>query len=90
MTHVDETPWPLQANDRRGHAWVLSDASSPKVCFTLEQSRGATYAKALFGEGTDRPFAGVRISDGYGVYRAESLPGQQPHGLRLEWSLLLY
>jgi transposase len=83
VVHVDETPWPIQASDQRGHAWVLSDAASPKVCFALEQSRGAVHAKSLFGEtisltdATTQPFAGVRISDDYAAYRSESLPGQQ-------------
>lgn len=83
VVHVDETPWPIQANDQRGHAWLLSDADSPKVCFALEQSRGAVHARTLFGkaipltDATTQPFAGVRISDDYAAYRSESLPGIQ-------------
>jgi transposase len=83
VVHADETPWPIQTNDRLGYAWLLADASSPKVCFALEQSRGAVHAKALFGKGipagdaTMQPFAGVRISDDYAAYRSESLPGFQ-------------
>ncbi len=48
---------------------------SPKVCFTLQNSRGVTHAEKLFGAQTEQPFKGVRISDDYGAYRA--LPGQQ-------------
>lgn len=83
VVHADETPWPIQDLQGAGYAWNMSDASSPKVCFVLEQSRGAIHAKALFGEGipsidtTTHPFAGVRISDDYAAYRSESLPGQQ-------------
>ena len=77
VVHVDETPWPIQTNDQRGHAWLLSDASSPKVCFALEQSRGAVHARALFGQDSDRPFAGVRVSDDYAAYRNQELPGTQ-------------
>ncbi|QQS19772.1 transposase [Candidatus Saccharibacteria bacterium] len=69
--HVDETPWAIQQNDGYGYAWCLSDASSEKVCYSLENSRGVTHARNLIGE----QFTGVRISDDYAVYR--SLPGQQ-------------
>lgn len=69
--HADETPWAIQQNDGYGYAWCLSDASSEKVYYSLENSRGAPHARKLFGE----QFTGVRISDDYGVYR--SLPGIQ-------------
>jgi transposase len=77
VVHADETPWPIQDLQGGGYAWVLADASSPKVCFALENSRGAVHAKSLFGESTDQPFAGVRITDDYGAYRSQALPGQQ-------------
>jgi hypothetical protein len=67
IVHVDETPWSIQQNDGHGYAWSLSDAGSQKVCYSLKQSRGATYAKALFGENTKQPFTGIRISDDYGA-----------------------
>ena len=54
-----------------GYAWSLSDAASPKVYFSLDNSRGAIHARNLFGD----QFSGVRISDDYGAYRA--LPGIQ-------------
>jgi transposase len=73
--HADETPWAIQQNDGYGYAWCLSDATSEKVYYSLENSRGAPHAKRLFGQDTDQPFTGVRISDDYGVYRA--LPGIQ-------------
>lgn len=69
--HADETPWAIQQNDGYGYAWCLSDANSDKVCYALENSRGAIHARTLIGE----RFTGVRISDDYGVYR--SLPGMQ-------------
>lgn len=69
--HADETPWAIQQNDGLGYAWSLSDASSQRVCFSLENSRGAIHARNLFGT----QFTGVRISDDYGAYRA--LPGTQ-------------
>jgi transposase len=69
--HADETPWAIQQNNGYGYAWSLSDATSPKVYFSLENSRGAVHAKNLFGD----QFTGVRISDDYGAYRA--LPGTQ-------------
>lgn len=69
--HADETPWAIQQNDGLGYAWSLSDATSEKVCYTLENSRGALHARNLFGE----QFTGIRISDDYGAYR--SLPGTQ-------------
>lgn len=69
--HADETPWAIQQNDGLGHAWSLSDSFSDKVCYFLENSRGAVHARKLFGE----HFRGVRISDDYSVYRA--LPGIQ-------------
>lgn len=69
--HADETPWAIQQNDGYGYAWSLSDATSPKVYYALENSRGAIHARELFGN----QFAGVRVSDDYGVYR--SLPGTQ-------------
>lgn len=75
VVHGDESPWPIQSLQGQGYAWNLSDANSPKVCFTLENSRGAPHAKHLFGVGTNQPFTGTRISDDYGVYR--SLPGSQ-------------
>jgi transposase len=77
IVHVDETPWAIQANNRLGYAWVLADASSPSVCYELAQSRGATYARSLFGQDTDQPFSGIRISDDYGPYRNPRLPGRQ-------------
>jgi transposase len=83
VVHADETPWPIQDLQGHGYAWNICDAASPKVCFALEQSRGAVHAHALFGESipsvdvTTQPFAGVRISDDYAAYRSESLPGQQ-------------
>jgi transposase len=77
VTHADETPWPIQANDQLGCAWVLADASSPKVCFALEQSRGAVHARNLFGQTTGQAFAGVRVSDDYAAYRNPGLPGTQ-------------
>lgn len=77
VAHADETPWPIQDLQGAGYAWVLADASTPNVCFALEQSRGATYAQTLFGQNTDQPFAGVRISDDYSPYRNPELPGTQ-------------
>lgn len=77
VVHADETPWPIQDRQGHGYAWNMCDAASSKVCFTLEQSRGATYAQTLFGQGTDQPFAGIRITDDYAAYRSESLPGTQ-------------
>ncbi len=76
IVHADETPWPIQ-QEGGGYAWVLADASSPKVCFALEQSRGAVHAQTLFGQNTNQPFAGVRVSDDYGPYRNPALPGVQ-------------
>lgn len=69
--HADETSWPLQDHDGLGQAWVLADAASPNVCYSLADSRGSRHARQLFGS----EFEGVRISDDYGAYRA--LPGQQ-------------
>lgn len=77
VVHADETPWPIQDLQGAGYAWNLCDAASAKVCFALEQSRGATYAQTLFGKDTARPFTGIRISDDYAAYRSESLPGTQ-------------
>jgi transposase len=77
VVHGDETPWPIQDLQGAGYAWNMCDAGSAKVCFALEQSRGATYAQSLFGQGTDQPFAGIRITDDYAAYRSDELPGQQ-------------
>ena len=77
IDHVDETPWPIKTLQGLGYAWVLADAGSPKVCFALEQSRGAIQAQKLFGQDTDQPFDGVRISDDYAAYRSDHLPGTQ-------------
>ena len=76
VVHVDETPWPIQ-QEAGGYAWALADASRPSVCYELVASRGAPHAKRLFGQGTDNPFAGVRISDDYSPYRNPELPGSQ-------------
>jgi transposase len=76
VVHADETPWKIQA-EGGGYAWVLADASSPRVWYDLATSRGAPHAQSLFGQGTDQPFAGVRISDDYGAYRNPELPGRQ-------------
>jgi transposase len=77
VVHADETPWPIQDLQGQGHAWVLADASSPRVCFALEQSRGAVHAQTLFGQNTDQPFVGIRVSDDYSPYRNPELPGTQ-------------
>jgi hypothetical protein len=77
VVHADETPWPIQDLQGAGYAWNLCDAGSPKVCFALEQSRGVVHAQTLFGQDSDHPFVGVRISDDYGVYRNPKLPGTQ-------------
>lgn len=71
VVHLDETPWPIQNNDRLGYAWVLADAHTPRVCFALENSRGVVHAKSLVGEA----YHGIRVSDDYGAYR--SLSGTQ-------------
>lgn len=76
VVHTDETPWAIQ-QEGGGYAWVLADAGSPKVCYDLVVSRGAPHAKRLFGQNTDQPFAGVRVSDDYGPYRNPRLPGIQ-------------
>lgn len=76
VVHADETPWPIQ-QEGGGYAWVLADASSPNVCYDLTTSRGAPHAKALFGQGTDQPFVGIRVSDDYSPYRNPELPGTQ-------------
>jgi transposase len=76
VVHADETPWKIQ-QEQGGYAWVLADASSSKVCYDLTNSRGALHARELFGQNTDQPFAGVRISDDYGAYRNPELPGSQ-------------
>lgn len=73
VVNVDETPWPIQGEEGRGYAWALCDALSPRVYFALASTRGAVHAHTLFGTG----FSGVRISDDYAPYRAESLPGFQ-------------
>lgn len=75
VVHSDESPWPIQDLQGAGYAWNLSDGLSPKVCFALQNSRGAIHAKALFGADSDQPFTGTRISDDYGAYR--TLPGSQ-------------
>jgi transposase len=72
VNHVDETPWPIQSEEGRGYTWSLSDAYSPRVCFVGAISRGAVHAQKLF-----KDFAGVRVSDDYGAYRAETLSGSQ-------------
>jgi transposase len=77
IIHADETPWPIQDLQGAGYAWNVCDATSPKVCFALEQSRGAVHAQTLLGQGTDHPFAGVRITDDYSAYRNPELPGTQ-------------
>lgn len=76
--HADETPWAIRDNDGLGHAWVLSDSHSPRVCYALESGRGVQHARDLLGEGFD----GIRVSDDYGAYR--NLPGEQ----QLCWSHL--
>ena len=76
VVHVDETPWKIQ-QEGGGYAWVLADAGSPKVCYELTTSRGAPHAQRLFGQDTDQPFVGVRVSDDYGPYRNPKLPGIQ-------------
>lgn len=77
VVHADETSWPIQDLQGSGYAWVLADSNSPSVCYALEQSRGAKYAKTLFGEGSNQPFTGTRITDDYGPYSSASLPGSQ-------------
>jgi transposase len=77
VVHADETSWPLQQLQGAGYAWVLADAASPRVCYELAQSRGAATAKSLFGQDTDHPFTGIRITDDYGAYRNPQLPGTQ-------------
>jgi transposase len=77
VVHGDETPWPIQDLQGAGYAWNMCDANSSKVCFALEQSRGVAQAQKLFGQDTDHPFAGVRITDDYGAYRNPELPGRQ-------------
>jgi transposase len=73
VVNADETPWPIQGEEGRGYAWGLSDARSPRVCFVCAISRGAVHAQNLIGP----DFNGVRISDDYGPYRSETLPGSQ-------------
>lgn len=75
--HADESSWPIQSLQGAGYAWNLSDATSPKVCYALTNSRGVMHAKQLFGQDTGRPFRGIRISDDYGAYRGTTLPGSQ-------------
>lgn len=77
IVHVDETPWAIQGLQGGGYAWVLADAGSLKVYYEFAQSRGAPTAKLLFGQGTSKPFAGVRVSDDYSPYRNPKLPGTQ-------------
>jgi transposase len=72
VNHADETPWPIQSEEGRGYTWSLSDAYSPRVCFVCAISRGTVHARKLFED-----FTGVRISDDYTAYRAETLPGSQ-------------
>lgn len=76
IVHVDETPWTIQ-QEKGGYAWVLADANSPRVCYDLTASRGAPHVRRLFGQNTDQPFAGIRVSDDYGAYRNSELPGTQ-------------
>ncbi len=73
VVNVDETPWPIQEEEGRGYAWVLSDATSPKACYVCAISRGAVHAQNLIGP----DFTGIRISDDYAPYRGETLPGSQ-------------
>lgn len=73
VVNADETPWPIQGEEGRGYAWVLSDAASPKACYVCAISRGAVHAQKLLGPN----FTGIRISDDYAPYRAETLPGSQ-------------
>lgn len=73
VVNADETPWPIRSEEGRGYSWALSDALSPKVCFTLVGTRGAIHAQNLFGDS----FTGVRISDDYAPYRTDALPGRQ-------------
>jgi transposase len=77
VVHADETSWPIQDLQGAGYAWVLAASNSPNVCYALEQSRGAKHAKTLFGENSDQPFTGIRITDDYGPYSSASLPGSQ-------------
>ncbi|MGH8399279.1 MAG: IS66 family transposase [Gammaproteobacteria bacterium] len=73
VVHADETPWPIRSEEGRGYSWALCDAISPKVFFNLATNRGAVHARNLFGA----TFTGVRISDDYMPYRADTLPGRQ-------------
>ena len=76
VVHIDETPWKMQ-QEGGGYVWALADASSPRVCYDLATSRGAPHAQTLFGQDSDHPFTGIRVSDDYGPYRNPKLPGIQ-------------
>ena len=77
VDNIDETSWPIQELQGAGYGWDLCDTSSGDVCYILVPSRGARHAQELLGQDTDQPFAGVRISDDYGAYRNDALPGTQ-------------
>jgi transposase len=71
VQHHDESPWALQAEDKRGYVWVSSDDRSEKTVFYAANSRGSRNARRLFG---NHP-TGVHITNDYGPYR--TLPEQQ-------------
>lgn len=62
--HYDETPWKI-AEERMGHAWVMSDARSPDVAFKLASSRGSGHIQELHDGNSP---ASIRITDGYTAY----------------------
>lgn len=70
--HLDETSWPTVKESQGNYAWVVADAKSEDVLYSLGQSRGKGNVEKLLGKN----YSGIGTTDNYGAYRHVFKKGQ--------------
>lgn len=63
--HFDETGWPTPHGNQGNYAWVVADAQSEQVLYSLGQSRGKGNVEKILGE----KYTGIGITDDYNGYK---------------------
>lgn len=71
VNHVDETGWPTAQGSQGNYGWAVCSEETDDVLYVLGQSRGKGNVEKILG----KDYAGIGITDDYGVYKNFFLKG---------------
>lgn len=72
VNHLDETGWSTARGTQGNYGWAVCSAETDDVIYALGQSRGKGNVEKILG----KEYAGIGITDDYGVYKNAFLEGR--------------